>query len=377
MIKIKLLSLVLIFILLCWISYKGPRNRLTNLNSLLDRRIDSSLAYRPIGYIDCTEFYGGFNNQLEQLWFLNILAQKTNRGLVEKPFKLIDKPGSPVADFSELVDHSKYYSNLPVIKESEYIDHCGPYRKRVDLPELNWHEADQLQYVIDLINNMPEHICINIGFVPSYDFFGSSSFKNWVPDFKKLVLPNFKFSKLIIDQADSFIKTNNLENTDYLSAQLRRGDYKEHCKRLFSFGADTWAFGMVYGDKFSDFDRSKWEEFEKHCYPSIPSFVNRITDFKSSKSSNVIKALVLTNANNDEIAELKNELSSNGLEFLRFEPKLELIPSNVKWTITHSLAVEMELARRGKYLIGNRHSTIFTNLIGTRLDENLDNNIFI
>jgi hypothetical protein len=70
------------------------------------------------------------------------------------------------------------------------------------------------------------------------------------------------------------------------------------------------------------------------------------------------------------------DFHSGNLEYFRFEPNEKLIPSGIHWTITHSLAVEMELARRGKYLIGNRHSTINSNLIGMRLD-NLNNNILI
>jgi hypothetical protein len=55
-----------------------------------------------------------------------------------------------------------------------------------------------------------------------------------------------------------------------------------------------------------------------------------------------------------------------------------LIPNDVKWTITHDLAVEMELAIRGAYLIGNRHSSIFTNLLGLRAsNKSEDTNVLV
>ncbi|KXN64572.1 hypothetical protein CONCODRAFT_14278, partial [Conidiobolus coronatus NRRL 28638] len=334
----------MVFITLEFLNFHAVKNRINKLNSKSNLTKNS---YTSNGYINCLTILGGFNNQLEQFWFLSILAQKTRRGLVEPRIKLIDQPNAPKYNLSEIINRPKYFSNLPIIQQEDYINHCGPYIKTIKLPSLNWYEIDQLQHVIDLINNEPEYICINIDFVPSYEFFGSNSFKNWIPSFKELVLPNFEFLKLIKDQADDFLISNNLENIDYLSVQLRRGDYLDHCKSLFSHQAGNWAFGMIYDDRFSDFDRSKWEEFEKHCYPSISSFVNRITDFKLSKSSNITKTLILTNVNNTEIAELKQEFNINGLELIRFSPKLELIPSNIKWNITHSLAVEMELARRG------------------------------
>ncbi|KXN66467.1 hypothetical protein CONCODRAFT_11684 [Conidiobolus coronatus NRRL 28638] len=229
--------------------------------------------------------------------------------------------------------------------------------------------------MIEKINSLPDKACISVGHFPSYDFFGGK-FINCVPAFKELILPNFEFSKLIQIQADYFAQQHGLLDNNYISVQFRRGDFEKHCRDAFSFRMDNWAFGRLLEDKYK-FDIASWEEFKNHCYPSTLQLVKKITEFNSNISSPVSKVLILTNANNTEINELKKELNSNGLEFLIFAPKQDNIPNDVRWTVTHSLFVEMELARLGKYWMGNRHSTINSNLIGLRLDKDLNNNALI
>jgi hypothetical protein len=373
---IKYLIIALLFLITSYINYRSINSRIDDLYGQLIHSTHSNLKYSPKGFIQGSQLLGGFNNQLEQLWFLNILAQRTGRVLAEKTLRPIDNLFGSRINMTELINRDKYLDNLATVPESEYLKHCGPYSFQVKLPKNRGWDFDELEYMIEKINSLPDKACISVGQFPPYGFFASGKFLNWVPTFKDLVLPNFEFSNLIQQQADYFSQQHNITDSSYISAQFRRGDFEKHCKRIFSFGMTNWAFGMLLEDKFQ-FDKSNWNEYEDHCYPSTSRLVKKIADFNSNTKLPVNKVLLLTNANKIEIEQLKIELHAENLELLRFTPNEQLIPSEVKWTITHSLAVEMELSRRGKYWMGNRHSTINSNLIGMRLDRELDNNALI
>jgi hypothetical protein len=373
---IKYIVISLIFLFVYYINYRSINARTDALYNQINYKTNSNLKYSPKGFIQGSQLLGGFNNQLEQLWFLNILAQRTGRVLAEKTLRPIDNLLGSRINMTELINRDKYLSNLATVPESEYLKHCGPYSFQVKLPRNKGQGFDELDYMIEKINSLSDKACISVGQFPSYDFFASGKFLNWVPTFKDLVLPNFEFSSLIQSQADYFAQQHDLTSSNYISVQFRRGDFEKHCKSVFSYGMTNWAFGMLLEDKYR-FVKGNWDEFNDHCYPSTSRLVKKIINFNSNKKLPASKVLILTNAKNTEIKQLKIELQSKNLDLLRFTPNNKLIPSDVKWTITHSLAVEMELARRGKYLMGNRHSSINSNLIGMRLKKDLDDNILI
>ncbi|KXN66465.1 hypothetical protein CONCODRAFT_11682 [Conidiobolus coronatus NRRL 28638] len=211
---------------------------------------------------------------------------------------------------------------------------CGPYTKSIKLTPRDWLTEDQMEYMIYKINSRPEHIY--------YKFFARPKFVNWILTFNELVLSNFEFSSLIKSIAESFEISNGLED-----------------------GYEGWAFNFKYKDKFV-YDVGSWDEFKLHSYPEISQFVERILQINITLDTLVNKILLMTNANHVELSDLKDQFSQNKLELTRFEPKLDLIPEGVKWTVTHSLVIEMELATRGKYFIGNRHNSIESNLLALR-----------
>ncbi|KXN66468.1 hypothetical protein CONCODRAFT_11685 [Conidiobolus coronatus NRRL 28638] len=59
-------------------------SREDTLYAQINYKTHSNLKYNPKGFIQGSQLLGGFNNQLEQLWFLNILAQRKGRVLAEK-----------------------------------------------------------------------------------------------------------------------------------------------------------------------------------------------------------------------------------------------------------------------------------------------------
>lgn len=372
----KLLFITGCFVFFVWLMSESSLSKLDRMNSELNYVTHSKLSYKPKGYINVLTMIGGFNNQLEQLWFLNILAQRTNRGLVEKPMKLITKVFGPVRNISEIINRDKYLSVLPTIQEREYFKHCRHNIKRIDLPELNWFENDELERMINEINNTPDDACITLGFFPSYALFGRDKFVDWVPTFKELILPNFEFSSHIKLQADQFVKENGLKDGNFVSVQFRRGDFERHCGALFTYPTPDWSFAKLVGDKYA-YDTGDFDEHWKHCYPTVDELADIIHNLSTSLSKPFTKVLIMTNAKKDEIEELKQALSSKNLEYLRFSPDLNIVPKSIGWTITHSLAVEMELGIRGNYLIGNRHSSITSNIMGLRLNKDLNNTVLI
>jgi hypothetical protein len=64
-----------------------------------------------------------------------------------------------------------------------------------------------------------------------------------------------------------FSQQHSLIDGNHISLKFRRGNFKEHCRVLFSYVMANWAFDMLSEDKFH-FDNSSWNEFEDHCYSS-------------------------------------------------------------------------------------------------------------
>jgi hypothetical protein len=377
MLKVAVLSLI--FISFYWLNYYSPLNRIQSLNSRLNTNLHGQLDYTPRGYIYCIWIPGGLNNQLEQLWFLNILARRTKRGLVETKLKLVDNLLSSRVNISELINRDKYLSNLPTIQIEDFATHCGPYIRKIDLPDRDWMLEDEINYLVDELNDIPQHFCIVLNQFPTYKFFARPGFTNWVDEFKTGLLPHFEFSELIKDQAADFLKTHNMEDGNFLSVQFRRGDFKDHCKVLFNLKYDNWSFGhLLTNSSVTELDN--WDEFNDHCFPTTQQFIAKLNQIISGLPKTLKKVLFLTNAGLPELNIIQKELNSQNLEFVRFTPNEKLIPQEIEWCETHSLAVEMELAKLGTYLLGNKHSSIFSNLVGLKLNQqnfSLNNTIII
>ncbi|KXN66469.1 hypothetical protein CONCODRAFT_11686, partial [Conidiobolus coronatus NRRL 28638] len=126
--------ITLLFFITSYINYKSINSRIDDLYSQLIYSTHSNLKYNPKGFIQGSQLLGGFNNQLEQLWFLSILAQRTGRVLAEKKLRPIDKLLGSRVNMTEFINRNKYLDNLATVPESEYLKHCGPYSYQVKLP---------------------------------------------------------------------------------------------------------------------------------------------------------------------------------------------------------------------------------------------------
>jgi hypothetical protein len=142
-------------------------------------------------------------------------------------------------------------------------------------------------------------------------------------------------------------------------------------------GYESWAFNFKHNEKFK-YNVEDWDEFRLHCYPEISQLVEKVSQIIKSLDSPVNKVLLMTNADQAELSDLKNQFKQNEVQIFIFEPKLELIPEDVNWNMAHSLSVEMELAIRGQYFIGNRHSSIASNLFALRgIDKEIESSYLI
>jgi hypothetical protein len=81
---LKYSLIILAFFIISYINYRSINSRTEALYSQINYKIHSNINYTPKGFIHVPQLLGGLNNQLEQLWFINILAERTGRVLAEK-----------------------------------------------------------------------------------------------------------------------------------------------------------------------------------------------------------------------------------------------------------------------------------------------------
>ncbi|KAK7033116.1 Semialdhyde-dh domain-containing protein [Favolaschia claudopus] len=160
-----------------------------------------------------------------------------------------------------------------------------------------------------------------------------------------------------------------------LAMHVRRGDYKESCHALASFGSSFYSWNLLpfLPDVFTPLGEDhpdRIDEAMAHCAPGVDAVLKKVHDARedyiraSPSSHRTLNVLyLLTNEHDEWLDELKASLSKTGWETIVTSHDLELDAEQ----IDVSMAVDMDIARQAAVFIGNGYSSFSSNIVHRRL----------
>ncbi|KAJ7170659.1 hypothetical protein C8R43DRAFT_980371 [Mycena crocata] len=162
-----------------------------------------------------------------------------------------------------------------------------------------------------------------------------------------------------------------------LAMHIRRGDYKQSCHALASFGSTYYSWNLLpfLPDAFTPLDESHPDRLEKtmeHCSPSLDAILKKVRDAradflhatKNQQHQQTLDVLyILTNEHDEWLGNLKDALEKDRWTTIVTSHDLELDAEQ----IDVSMAVDMDIARRAAVFIGNGWSSFTSNIVHRRL----------
>lgn len=147
-----------------------------------------------------------------------------------------------------------------------------------------------------------------------------------------------------------------------LAIHIRRGDYGPHCHKMATYasGYNSWNLLPSLPDVFNppnniEEGSEAFEEFMRHCWPSIEDIVRRVRDVKldyEARGGKLRSIYVLTNGKQPWIDTLSEHLLMSGMGWERVTSSLDLTFISEPEKLVNQ-AVDMEIARRAEVFIGN------------------------
>ncbi|THV02287.1 hypothetical protein K435DRAFT_921704 [Dendrothele bispora CBS 962.96] len=349
----------------------------------------------------------GWGNVLQEMFLNAYLAYSTNRTFVFDNYTW-DRRDSDYSEFkgktipsrvpiSTMIagpmigDPFETEMNASPAVSSEYFRSVCPEPRIIELKDYRPNWKDGLEIMDRWVNeiNSIDDPCIEFSrdSPPLFDlwlFFQNRILSLWPSLRSSPIITQFSFSPLIksalVSNRHLFFPSSHYsfpwdwvdDIPGLMTVHIRRGDFLEFCRELEQVNSDFQGFNAFPEmlDKFNSSEPTerKWEEYRKHCLPSVDEMVHKINEGTPLK-----KIFVMSNAPKMWLQQLKETLqSSTGTD-----EKWEEIYTSRDLILTReqkyvSQAVDMYIAEKSQTFVGNGFSSLSSNIMMLRMAKSID-----
>ncbi|KAJ7158781.1 hypothetical protein C8R46DRAFT_1110272 [Mycena filopes] len=158
-----------------------------------------------------------------------------------------------------------------------------------------------------------------------------------------------------------------------LAMHIRRGDYKQSCQALASYGSTFYSWDLLPSlpDVFTPLPEDHPDRIERameHCSPGTDAILKKVRDaredyLRASQSQTLDVLYLLTNEHDEWLDELEEALRKDGWSTIVSSHDLQLDAEQTEV----SGAVDMDIARRAAVFVGNGWSSFTSNIVHRRL----------
>ncbi|TFK74056.1 hypothetical protein BDN72DRAFT_834066 [Pluteus cervinus] len=366
--------------------YLSVRPSYTLYKSLerLDPEHSHSVIKPSQKYVRFKQLQGaGFNNQAQEILLFHHLALSSGRTYAYQP--LIWRPRGehatvPLSAFLGGVTRNSISSAVfdEICPESE-VKHV----KLWDTYETLWTKT------INALRG-PERCIVVDDWIMYWGFLASDALHDIWPGFKDYLREHFQWSRFITEIADRAQSqlhlrshTSQSEGEPYTALHLRRGDFEEHCHVLAKehTGFTTWATLPELRSRVAHppLDTENATSVVEHCYPSLRRILSVIDEH--AKAHPHIRALHMLHdgawdhptvyiqvqklavALMDASRALAAGWTNGPMKIITHSGMLPVRLGEADWAVT----VDVEIARRADFFVGNGFSSLSTQIIALRL----------
>lgn len=314
----------------------------------------------PERYLSFNTLSAGFNNQCHEILLYVYLAYCTNRRYVYHPFAASawqesDQPFERVLNMQALSSH--------LISTKDFDARCQG--RTVTIRVDKWPMHNRLDAFFDTLREHVNEPCLHVDtWVLDWDYAETTDLIQYWPHYRDVVLRQFQWSALVRKAAEDIVaKFKKHGVTDFVSVHVRRGDYVNHCKFLFSANKP-----FIYWNHLPSKQKEGVQpvsqnitDFLRHCLPSPEDITIRIESLIKANAhwlSSTRGLHVMHTGGSSIVSHLKQHF---GKQFAFYIDSDELAPSDL------NVMTDMEVARRSAIFIGNGWSTTTSQVVQLRV----------